>query len=552
MTLKTILTATASVILALSIVLMFTIYDLIERRDSDIKKYHNDELIRIKESLKDHVDLAYATIDINYKNARDKAYLEKYYGRRLTNIIDIAESIINSKVEAVKRQELTLSDAQAQAAEEIKKLRYDKGKGSIWITDTTSPFPKMVMHPIDPSLDGQEMKDHKYDTALGKGQNLFVAALENSQAHGKGFIDYLWPKTTEGVTHKALKLAYVRLSQEWNWIIGTDIYVDDAGYDAIEKARDELKEMKSNKMKSNNGFGYFWINSTSDTNKIMDPSILPSTEDQILDNDKLKNLFNLFIDICKKQNGSGFYKYKWPKNTMKGDSDQEVNKLSYFKLHVPSGWIVGTSVYIDHLDKTVSEKKASTEEQIASLITKMVIIATIAIFLIGFIDYLFGKLFPKKNTANPHLAGSSSVKQAPVSTSHNFVNPEIPVFTHGANQQTTLRTDECIRMVQEITKTLTAEQSKLLDRALQGISPTNNANQPAFDNAPEMTNQIKLVTDEVKQLANQTYQTINDVKKMVDINQVPSQTTNSADIPQFNQVMGNLDKMVDKGMKMSF
>jgi methyl-accepting chemotaxis protein len=544
MTFKTILTSTAYFILALSIVLTFTIYDLIERGDSDIEKYQNDELLRIKQSLKDHVDMAYAMIDINYKNARDKAYLEKYYGRRLTNVIDIAESIINSKVEAVKNQELTLFEAQAQAAAEIKKLRYDNGKGSIWITDTTSPFPKMVMHPIEPSLDGQVMKDHKYDTALGKGQNLFVAALEKSQAHGKGFINYLWPKKTEGVTHKALKLAYVRLFQEWDWIISTAVYVDDAGYDAIEKTIDELRQMKYN-----NGVGYFWVNSTSDTNMVME-SNLPSIEDQILDNDKIKNLFNSFIEVCKKQNGSGFIKYKWPKNTMEGGLPQEANKLSYVKLHDPSGLIVGTSVYLDHLEKISSAKKASVEEEITLLVTKIVIIAMIAVFLIGIIGYLLGKFFPKgKNTVKPHsMAGSSSVvKPASVSTSH-FVNQEIPVFSQGGTEQSTLETNECIRMVQEITKTLIAEQSKLLDRALQGVSPRNN--QSVIGNTPEMTNQVKQVTDEVKQLANQTYQTIDDMKKMVETNQASSQTINSADIPNLNQVMGNLDKMVGKDIKM--
>ena len=63
-----------------------------------------------------------------------------------------------------------------------------------------------------------------------------------------------------------------------------------------------------------------------------------------------------------------------------------------------------------------------------------------------------------------------------------------------------------------------------------------------------MINESKQITDEVKQLANHTYQTIEEVKKMVEANQLPSQATNQAtntvDIAQFNKVMGNLNKMV--------
>ena len=149
--LKTALSITFCFIVALSIILIFTVLNLIEKGNEDIEQYRMAELQRIKQSLKDQVEVAMATIDINYNNSRDHAYLEKYYGSRLTNIVDIAENILHSKAKAGKKGELELSaKALAQAKAEISNLRYDNGKGYVWITDTASPFPKMIMHPLIP------------------------------------------------------------------------------------------------------------------------------------------------------------------------------------------------------------------------------------------------------------------------------------------------------------------------------------------------------------------------------------------------------------------
>lgn len=285
---KSLLTFISCLIIAITVILSFTIYSIIAKGNEDIAKYRTEEIQRIKQSLKDYVDFAYATIEANHKNAMNKAYLERYYGRPLTNIIDVAENIIKSKNEAVKKGELTLPEAQAQAAAEIKKIRYDNGKGHIWITDTTRPYPKMIMHPISSSLNGQILDDPKYNSAMGKGQNFYSAAVEISQAHGKGFVNYLWPKQTkEGPIPDVPMLAYTRLFPEWNWIIGTSVYVDDAMIDAIEKSKDQIRQMRYH-----NGEGVFWINTTH-IKMIVDPTH-PLLEGQIL-TDKLKTLFESFV-----------------------------------------------------------------------------------------------------------------------------------------------------------------------------------------------------------------------------------------------------------------
>jgi methyl-accepting chemotaxis protein len=526
--LKTALSITFCFIVALSIILIFTVLNLIENGNEEIEQYRIAELERIKQSLKDHVEVAMATIDINYNNSRDHAYLEKYYGSRLTNIVDIAENILQEKANAGKNGELLLSaKALAQAKAEISHLRYDNGKGYVWITDTASPFPKMIMHPTMSSLEGQVIDNSKYHSAMGFGQNMFAKAVETCQAHGKCFvIDELQPKPTgsigsTGSNHgvlvvysKSFKFQEERQKSK-HWMIGTAIQIDEVGIDAIEKSRRYLR-----KIRYNDGEGYFWISNTSETDPrmIMEP-IIPSLEGRTLGTDgKFKTVIKSFVEMGKRE-GSGFSKkYKWPKPPKKQGELLEKNaeKLSYVKLHKGFGWIVGTGAYLDNLEDKILIKKGLVDEQMMQFMLYMVIISIIAVFLVSLLSYFFGPHFfqqtkPEQINASmtPQTASSSIVKPQPTS---GLV--EIPVMTQATPNTTSDEYKQIIKEVREIRNVLnTSEQSQLLGTVTS--SP------------------------------NQTYQTINDAKKRIEVkNQPQPQTTNTIEVPQFNKVMGNLNKMV--------
>ena len=50
--------------------------------------------------------------------------------------------------------------------------------------------PRMVMHPIRPELNGQDLTANKDPN----GKQLFVEFVRTVQASGAGFVPYLWPK----------------------------------------------------------------------------------------------------------------------------------------------------------------------------------------------------------------------------------------------------------------------------------------------------------------------------------------------------------------------
>jgi methyl-accepting chemotaxis protein len=123
---------------------------------------------------------------------------------------------------------LPLETAQERAALAIGKMRYGQDNQEyFWINDMA---PVMVMHPIRPELEGQDLSDD----VDPNGKHLFVEFVDTVSDHGSGFVDYLWPKP--GHDDPQPKISYVVGYEPWGWVIGSGIYVDDVRSEAVQDA----------------------------------------------------------------------------------------------------------------------------------------------------------------------------------------------------------------------------------------------------------------------------------------------------------------------------
>jgi len=123
-----------------------------------------------------------------------------------------------------------IKEFQNDAKSVIANLRYDNGKGYFWINDFT---PKMIMHPIKPSLDGKNLSGVKDPT----GKFLFNEMVKVAKEKGKGVVNYMWSKPGFDTPQK--KISYVEAFKEWNWIVGTGVYADDIDV-LVNQERDAL------------------------------------------------------------------------------------------------------------------------------------------------------------------------------------------------------------------------------------------------------------------------------------------------------------------------
>jgi methyl-accepting chemotaxis protein len=121
---------------------------------------------------------------------------------------------------------LTREQAQKQAMDAVRVLRYGKDD-YFWINDLG---PKMIMHPMNAKLEGQDLSGLKDPD----GKFLFNEMVAVAKAKGAGMVDYRWPKP--GASDPVPKVSYVQLFQPWNWIVGSGVYIDDMQAEFREQA----------------------------------------------------------------------------------------------------------------------------------------------------------------------------------------------------------------------------------------------------------------------------------------------------------------------------
>ena len=169
---------------------------------------------------------------------------------KLVNIVELSYSITEHEYQLFKSGIIDEATAQENAKDAIKTLRYDEAN-YIWINDLTLPTPIMIMHPLTPSLNGKILDSDKFNNAFSleyngivetvNNKNIFQSFSEIANKSGDGFVKYLWSKPTDdgkASLEKYPKLSYVKKFDEWGWVLGTGIYIDDVDtefYNSIMK-----------------------------------------------------------------------------------------------------------------------------------------------------------------------------------------------------------------------------------------------------------------------------------------------------------------------------
>lgn len=115
---------------------------------------------------------------------------------------------------------LTQHDAQLNAAQEIRHLRYGPAnKDYFFITDLN---PRMIMHPYSPELEGTDLSSFKDSDGIA----IFVEMKNIATSQESGFLGYTW-HTKYNNPLAAPKLSFVKQFKPWHWVVGTGVFLDD-------------------------------------------------------------------------------------------------------------------------------------------------------------------------------------------------------------------------------------------------------------------------------------------------------------------------------------
>ena len=130
--------------------------------------------------------------------------------------VEVAHALVTHFHGQVAQGRMDDAHAREAALVAVRGLRYS-GSEYFWINDM---HPRMVMHPMRPELEGQDLSDNRDP----EGKRLFVAFVDQVKAEGGGFVNYLWPKP--GQNAPVPKVSYVKGFEPWGWVIGSGVYVD--------------------------------------------------------------------------------------------------------------------------------------------------------------------------------------------------------------------------------------------------------------------------------------------------------------------------------------
>lgn len=149
------------------------------------------------------------------KNVREQ--LIEQNKAKLVNIIDVAHSILKEYSDKVKAGTMPLSKAQLEARARVGALRYD-GDNYIWMNDYDNKF---LAHPFKKvGWDASNLADKNGVRIVADGTAL-------AKAEGQGYIRYSWPKSGHDQTKVFPKMSCVKAFRDWEWILGTGVYIDD-------------------------------------------------------------------------------------------------------------------------------------------------------------------------------------------------------------------------------------------------------------------------------------------------------------------------------------
>lgn len=159
----------------------------------------------------------------------------------LKNYTEIAYTAIEQIYQGADKNS---PEARRAVVEVLRPLKYAED-GYFFLMDYEGV---LHLHPTV-SLEGVSL----WDTQDPNGVYLARALIENARndIENGGFTDYIWDKPSKG--REVSKVSYSYAMDDWDWIVGTGLYIDDLE-ETIDEVKEEVSENITNTLKLIAGF----------------------------------------------------------------------------------------------------------------------------------------------------------------------------------------------------------------------------------------------------------------------------------------------------------
>ncbi len=257
--------------------------------------------------------------------------------RQLKNITLFMDTYLNNKLKQVQYGIISEDEAQMTALEELRTFRYGKND-YVWVADYQSFY---LSHP-DPKMNMEDFSEVR-DVF---GNYVLAPLVQHAIENGEGYNSFWWQRLENDLP--AEKLTYAKLFPEWEWVIGTGVYLDDLEIEVImrkEKMIEELRQILKQITIAKTGYMYIfdaWHNIIIHPDSELENMNMSSWENPITGNKLAMDL------IAATHSDNNKVEYKWNRPTDQGSYIYD--KIDWVTHVDDFDWYVVASVYTDELN----------------------------------------------------------------------------------------------------------------------------------------------------------------------------------------------------------
>lgn len=249
------------------------------------------------------------------------------------------------------------SEIRTLIVEALRKQRFFEGRGYIFIDDIQG---LCILLPTAPHIEGKSLYDNQDDTGHYIMQGLIDAVSHPGKA---GFSRYRWypPGNTSQMSDK---LAYVRLFEPFDWIIGAGDY--------LYRIENDLKEETLRRFR-NFRFGDHGYIAVLDENgrTLANPSLNVLPDDEQVQQLRLNAVDHVMRTA---RNGGGVVDYPW----FYPDGRGPVTKRAMVSVVPEWGWILVAGIYPDDLAPLLEQHRTELEARWLSSLRTLLLTLVLA------------------------------------------------------------------------------------------------------------------------------------------------------------------------------
>ena len=367
-------------VISISVVLIvftFTIAALnISSRLNDFDLVQDEFRNKLLSEKKSFIKKEVKNIDnlIINKNENRLEIIKSITKERVDNAYKIVDKIYNKHKNTLSTDEII-----EIVKSTLRPIRYDNGMGYIFIASLTG---KDVLYPVAPKYEGSNI----YNLQDSKGNYVVQKEIEIVKNTNEGYLKDFWTKPNSNNKNMIYpKITFVKIYKNLNFYIGTGIYIDDI----IKKDKLYIKNLveQLNKQSKSNYILISELLNINGGNKFAKILVHPTEEiGKFIDDDKKdiygKEYRKAYLNALKK-NGEVILHYSF----INPNTNQNMSKISYFKINKDWNWIIATGFYDDFINDDINIWRNNLYEIIKLNIYYTVIILilfSIFIFIIVF------------------------------------------------------------------------------------------------------------------------------------------------------------------------